>query len=78
LRLTSTDAERKLWSVLRARQLQGYKFRRQYPFGPFILDFACIEHRLAVEADGSQHADMRAPYGVDRESRMAGDPLLEQ
>lgn len=52
-----TDAERRLWSVLRDRRLDGYKFRRQYPLGPFILDFACIEHRLAIEADGGQHAD---------------------
>jgi very-short-patch-repair endonuclease len=52
-----TDAERRLWSVLRDRRLEGYKFRRQYPCGPFILDFACFEHRLAIEADGSQHAD---------------------
>ncbi|HZB91951.1 MAG TPA: DUF559 domain-containing protein [Stellaceae bacterium] len=42
---------------MRARRLDGYKFRRQHPLGPFILDFACIEHRLAVEADGSQHAE---------------------
>lgn len=52
-----TDAERRLWSALRDRRLEGYRFRRQYPLGPFILDFVCIEHRLAVEADGSQHAD---------------------
>lgn len=52
-----TDAERRLWAVLRGRRLQGYKFRRQHPFGPFILDFACIEHRLVIEADGGQHAE---------------------
>jgi very-short-patch-repair endonuclease len=57
LRQTMTDAERRLWSALRDRRLEGYKFRRQYPIGPFILDFVCIEHRLVVEADGSQHAD---------------------
>ena len=57
LRLTMTDAERRLWSALRGRRLQGYKFRRQHPLGPFVLDFACIEHRLVIEADGGQHAD---------------------
>ena len=57
LRVEMTDAERRLWSALRSRRLQGFKFRRQYPAGPFILDFACVEHRLAVEADGGQHAD---------------------
>ena len=57
LRRTMTDAERRLWFLLRSRQLAGFKFRRQHPFGPFILDFACIEHRLVIEADGRQHVD---------------------
>jgi very-short-patch-repair endonuclease len=52
-----TDAERRLWSALRSRRLQGFKFRRQHPLGNYILDFACIEHRLVIEADGGQHAD---------------------
>src|SRR6266849_2047227 len=60
LRLTMTDAERRLWATLRGRRLQGHKFRRQYPLGPFILDFVCIEHRLVIEADGGQHADNEA------------------
>jgi len=50
-----TDAERRLWSLLRGRRLSGYKFRRQCPIGPFIADFASIEHRLVIEADGGQH-----------------------
>ncbi len=57
LRKTMTDAERRLWSALRGRRLRGYKFRRQHPLGAFIVDFACIEHQLAVEADGGQHAE---------------------
>src|SRR5665213_3352596 len=60
LRQTMTDAERRLWSVLRDRRLLGYKFRRQRPIGPFIVDFACIERRLVIEADGGQHADNEA------------------
>ena len=51
-----TDAERKLWSALRNRQLDDAKFRRQQPIGPFIADFVCQEHRLIVEADGGQHS----------------------
>ena len=50
-----TDAERRLWSVLRGRQL-GWKFRRQYPLGPYILDFACFDTKAAIEVDGGQHA----------------------
>lgn len=57
LRIEMTDAERKLWSALRGRQLEGFKFRRQHPLGPYILDFACIEHRLVIEADGGQHGE---------------------
>ena len=57
LRHEMTDAERKLWSALRNRQLDGAKFRRQQPIGPFIADFVCQERRLIIEADGGQHAE---------------------
>jgi very-short-patch-repair endonuclease len=57
LRREMTDAERKLWSILRGSQIEGAKFRRQQPIGPFIADFVCQERRLIVEADGGQHAD---------------------
>ena len=55
LRRQSTDAELLLWRLLRGRQLGGTKFRRQHQVGPYLLDFYCPEHRLAVEADGGQH-----------------------
>ena len=63
LRRSMTDAEHRLWFHLRNRALMGCKFRRQHPIGPYIADFACIEHRLIVEADGGQHADS----GADRD-----------
>ena len=56
LRREMTDAERKLWSALRNRQLDDAKFRRQQPIGPFIADFVCQERRLIIEADGGQHS----------------------
>lgn len=56
LRWTMTDAERRLWALLRRKQLQGYRFRRQHPVEPYILDFYCFAEKLAVELDGSQHA----------------------
>jgi very-short-patch-repair endonuclease len=62
LRHESTDAERKLWNRLRSRAIDGHKFVRQEPIGPFIVDFACRELRLVVEVDGGQHAtDKRDP-----------------
>jgi len=57
LRNRSTDAERKLWRHLSRRQLNGHKFSRQMPVGPYICDFLCREHRLIVEVDGGQHCD---------------------
>lgn len=56
LRKTMTDAERLLWQNLRNRELGGYKFRRQRPIGPYIVDFVCLEKKLVVEVDGGQHA----------------------
>jgi very-short-patch-repair endonuclease len=56
LRRESTDAEQKLWYRLRARTLDGCKFVRQEPIGPYIVDFVCRERRLVIEVDGGQHA----------------------
>jgi very-short-patch-repair endonuclease len=55
LRADPTDAERRLWSHLRAHKLDGYKFRRQYPIGRYIADFACRSQRLVIELDGNGH-----------------------
>ena len=57
LRRDLTLAERKLWTLLRSRQLNGAKFRRQQPIGPYIADFVCQRMRLIVEADGGQHCE---------------------
>jgi len=47
--------ERRLWSYLRGRQLDGWKFRRQVPIGPYFVDFVCLAARLVVEMDGESH-----------------------
>ena len=52
LRAKSTDAERRLWQELRSRRLMGWRFRRQQPIGPYIVDFVCMEQHLIVEVDG--------------------------
>ena len=55
LRQSLTGPEVGLWGHLRNRQLGGFRFRRQHPIGPYILDFYCPQARLAVEIDGSAH-----------------------
>ncbi len=55
LRKNLTDAENLLWRQIRNRQLHGYKFRRQFPIGNYIVDFACLSLKLIIEVDGSQH-----------------------
>ncbi|NIM93010.1 MAG: DUF559 domain-containing protein [Anaerolineales bacterium] len=55
LRKEQTKAEEILWFVLRNRNLCGWKFRRQHPIGPFIVDFFCLEAKLVVEVDGDTH-----------------------
>lgn len=68
-RKESTDAEKLLWKYLRARQLQGYKFRRQYPIDNYILDFYCVEKKVGIELDGSQHIK-RAFYDEERTNEL--------
>ena len=55
LRVNQTDAEAVLWGLLRNRRLGGFKFRRQHPLKPYVLDFFCMERKLAIELDGGQH-----------------------
>ena len=55
LRRTAPETERLLWKLLRDRRLEGLKFRRQVPLGPYVLDFVCMRHRLVIEADGPFH-----------------------
>lgn len=66
---SATDAERQLWQYLRGRQMEGCKFRRQHPFGDYILDFVCLERKLVIELDGGQHAD-DVQYDHSRSQRL--------
>jgi len=59
LRANMTDAEKRLWSRLRAHRMDGRKFRRQHPLGRYIVDFVCLDSRLIVEVDGDSHGDDR-------------------
>ena len=65
LRQNMTEAERRVWQILRSHQMKEYKFRRQVPIGRYIADFVCHEARLIVEIDGGQH-DLSAPREAER------------
>ncbi|MFL6803362.1 MAG: endonuclease domain-containing protein, partial [Xanthobacteraceae bacterium] len=65
LRHDSTVVERRLWYRLRSGQIDGHRFRRQHPAGPYVLDFYCPELRLAIELDGGQHS-FAAALGRDQ------------
>ena len=69
LRTNMTDAELALWKALRGRQFADYKFRRQHPFGDYILDFVCLSNKLVIEVDGGQHC-LRAKYDEVRTKRL--------
>lgn len=72
LRERQTQAESLLWAALRGRRLSGLKFRRQLPIEPFIVDFACIEHRLIIEIDGGYH-DYVYENDRSRQERLEAD-----
>lgn len=67
LRQVKTEAEEKLWQSLRNRKLMNLKFRRQHPFGNYVLDFYCHEIKLCIEADGSIHNEKDIKeYDIER------------
>jgi very-short-patch-repair endonuclease len=72
LRSNMTDAECALWKRLRGCQLNGCKFRRQHPFGDFILDFVCLEAKLVIEVDGGQHNESTQDMARDQVLENAG------
>jgi very-short-patch-repair endonuclease len=69
LRNNLSDAEQALWHLLRGRQICGLKFRRQHPFGDYILDFVCLENKLVIEVDGGQHG-LQAEYDENRTQKL--------
>ena len=76
MRKQPTEAEDRLWQALRDRRLMRLKFRRQMPVGRFIADFICLEARLIVEVDGSQHGGSLRDGERDRELSRRGFRVL--
>ncbi len=69
LRQDMTDAEKKLWQILRAERFLGLKFTRQMPIGPYFADFVCRTRKIIIELDGSQHGEPgKMKYDSDRTS----------
>ena len=76
LRANPTKAEHLLWQMLRQRQVDGRKFRRQQLIGRYIVDFVCLEFRLVVEVDGGQHADSQSDVSRDAWLKSEGYRVL--
>jgi very-short-patch-repair endonuclease len=76
LRRSLTKQEFLLWRRLRNRQLEGFKFVRQEPIGPYYADFACCEHQLIVEVDGSQHAENAKDVRRERDLAALGYRII--
>ena len=76
MRANPTEAEKRLWSMLRDRRLTAFKFRRQQIIAPYIVDFICFAERLIIEADGSQHADCKKDARRDAFLRGQGFRML--
>lgn len=72
LRGNPTDAESKLWLRLRRKQVDGHRFRRQVPLGPYVVDFACFDARLIIEVDGGQHTEETAERDATRTAWLEG------
>ncbi|HLZ04169.1 MAG TPA: DUF559 domain-containing protein [Bradyrhizobium sp.] len=71
MRREPTDAEARMWTLLRDRRLANFKFRRQFPFQNYILDFICFDQRLVIEIDGNQHASSKRD--ATREAALAAE-----
>lgn len=77
MRKEPTPAEKALWRLLRNRRLSGFKFRRQHPFGPYILDNYCVRAKLVVELDGDSHATPDGQAGDrERDAYLAANGIL--
>ena len=76
MRHVPTEAEEKLWRELRSRRLDRMKFRRQMPIGNYIADFVCLQAKLIVEIDGTQHGDSAYDRRRDAELNARGFQVL--
>jgi very-short-patch-repair endonuclease len=76
MRANPTDAKRRLWAILRGKRLNGYKFRRQAVINSYIVDFVNFDHRIVIEADGSQHAESGYDQRRDRYLKRQGFNVL--
>ena len=76
LRKSQTNAEKLLWKHLRAKQMEGLKFRRQQPIGNYVIDLICLEKSLVIEVDGGQHADNKKDAERDAWLKLEGFKVL--
>ncbi|MDQ3021621.1 MAG: endonuclease domain-containing protein [Bacteroidota bacterium] len=68
LRNNPTKTEKLIWDILKGKKLEGFKFRRQYGVGKYVIDFFCINKKLAIELDGEVHDNEESKvYDKDRD-----------
>lgn len=72
LRKRLTEAEQIMWDILRSQKLGGYKFRRQHPIGPYVVDFYCAKNQVVIELDGQSHNDIEIRKNDDIRTRYLG------
>ena len=73
LRANMTEAESRLWLQLSRGRLEGWKFRRQVPLGPYFADFLCLEAKLVIEVDGSQHLETERQHDAERDAWLGSE-----
>ena len=76
MRSTATDAEQRLWQILRAKRFAGHKVKRQLVIDHYMVDFACLASRLIIEADGGQHIESAHDARRDAYLRSQGFRIL--
>jgi very-short-patch-repair endonuclease len=76
MRNEPTDAEYAMWQIIRGKRLEGLRFRRQHPIANYIVDFICLDEKLVIEIDGSQHAESSYDLKRDRDLEALGYTVL--
>ena len=76
LRNRSTSAEAALWNIIKSKQLEGKKFRRQYSIDSYVVDFCCPSEKLIIELDGDPHGEYHKIQKDKKQRQISGEPWI--